>query len=220
MTQETNPTRTNQPAGVETVAHASACRVDTRVDAHPTQTRHRLPHEYPAGKSLFLTWHLHGAARTTQFPPPGKLSAGQTFVLIDRFLDTTRQGPHHLKRPEVAQIIVDAIHRGVDLRHYDLHAYVVMSNHVHLLITPLIDPSYLMKSLKGATARAANKVLGLTGVSFWQKESYDHWVRNTEEFQNIWHYIETNPVKAGLVATLEEYRWSSASVDTSVDAAR
>ena len=62
-----------------------------------------------------------------------------------------------------------------------------------------------MKSLKGATAREANRLLGLTGEPFWQKESYDHWVRNASELERIRAYIETNPVKAGLVQNPQDY---------------
>ena len=130
------------------------------------------------------------------------------------------KGPLYLKRPEIANIIVGAIYRGVELAHYDLDAYCVMANHVHVLIEPKIDPGVLMKQLKGVTARAANRALGLTGSSFWQKESYDHWVRDAAEFERIRKYIEMNPVKAGLVQSVERFPWSSAYVDTSVDAAR
>ncbi len=81
-----------------------------------------------------------------------------------------------------------------------------------------------MKSLKGSTAREANRLLGRTGEPFWQRESYDHWVRDEREWRRIEFYIENNPVKAGLVSRAEEYRWSSKwnqkSVDTSGDAAR
>ncbi|MCU1337557.1 MAG: hypothetical protein JWO19_3138 [Bryobacterales bacterium] len=105
----------------------------------------------------------------------------------------------YLQQPEIARIVVGSIRKGVDLGHYELGAYVVMANHVHLLIQPRIAPDRLLKSLKGATAREANRLLGRTGESFWQKESYDHWVRNRREFQKIRAYIETNPVKAGLV---------------------
>ena len=96
-----------------------------------------------------------------------------------------------------------------------------MANHVHVLLLPKIPPNKLLKSLKGYTAREANKLLGRTGTPFWQKESYDHWVRNQSEWERIKFYIENNPVKAGLVRSAELYRWSSASdVDTTVDAAR
>jgi hypothetical protein len=52
------------------------------------------------------------------------------------------------------------------------------------------------------------------------KESHDHWVRNQSEFEKIRAYIENNPVKAGLVRSPEEFPWSSASVEMSLDAAR
>ena len=83
-----------------------------------------------------------------------------------------------------------------------------------------------MKSLKGFTARQANRLLGRTGEPFWQQESYDHWVRSEIEWNRIAGYIEDNPVKAGLVARAEDYPWSSAhkqwreGVDRGVDAAR
>jgi hypothetical protein len=53
-------------------------------------------------------------------------------------------------------------------------------------------------------------MLGLTGLPFWQDESYDRLVRNDTEFARIVDYIERNPVTAGLVATPEEFPWSSA----------
>ena len=63
--------------------------------------------------------------------------------------------------------------------------------------------------------------LGRTGEPFWQKESYDHWVRDQAEWDHIAAYIENNPVQAGLVTRAEDYRWSSArGVARSGDAAR
>jgi REP element-mobilizing transposase RayT len=173
--------------------------------------RRRLPHIYRQGERLFVTFCLQGALPPAHFAPPTKATAGQAFVYVDRYLDAARRGPAYLKRPEIAQIVVGSICKGAELGHYQLHAWVVMSNHVHLLIAPLCDPSRLMKSLKGSTARAANQALGRTGEPFWQKESYDHWVRDEREFGRIVAYIEDNPVKAGLVKTPEEFRWSSAS---------
>jgi putative transposase len=188
------------------------------VDMNPQ--RRRLPHIYSVGTPLFLTWHLHGSVPVSLLPPPGPLTSGQAFVWLDRQLDTTRSGPMYLRQPEIARIVVDSIHKGAELGHYELAAYVVMANHVHLLIRPLIAPDRLLKSLKGATARHANRLLGRTGEPFWQKESYDHWVRNQSEFEKIRVYIENNPVKAGLVRSPEEFPWSSASVEMSLDAAR
>jgi REP element-mobilizing transposase RayT len=173
--------------------------------------RRRLPHLYSAGERLFVTFCLQGARPPARFAPPAKASAGQAFVYMDRYLDAARSGPAYLRRPEIAQIVVGSIHKGAELGHYLLHAYVVMPNHVHLLIQPLCNPSRLLGSLKGFTARAANQALGLTGGPFWQKESYDHLVRHDQEFARVVAYIENNPVKAGLVKTPEVFPWSSAS---------
>ena len=84
-----------------------------------------------------------------------------------------------------------------------------MPNHVHLLVTPGIVLPQLTKSLKGITAKRAN-AMGQTAKPFWQEESYDHLVRNGQEFEKIRTYIEENPVRAGLVTLASEYRWSSA----------
>jgi len=53
-------------------------------------------------------------------------------------------------------------------------------------------------------------MLGLTGTSFWQEESYDHTIRDDREFAKVLSYIEQNPVRAGLVKEASEFRWSSA----------
>ena len=182
--------------------------------------RRRLPHIYPEGTALFLTWYLHGSMPASLLPPPGSLSAGQAFVWIDRQLDAPRIGPVYLRQTEIAEIVERSIRKGAELGHYELIAYVIMANHVHLLIWPKISPAHLLKSIKGSSAREANRVLGRTGEPFWQKESYDHWVRSPTEFEKIRAYVENNPVKAGLVQKPGDYRWSSAGVETSLDAAR
>ena len=184
----------------------------------------RLPHLYPQDRWLFLTWSLHGAVRPYRFPPPHKASAGQSFVWMDHQLDIARAGPMFLRQEAIARLVVESLHRGAALGHYELASFVVMANHVHVLLLPKVPPSRLLKSLKGCTAREANRLLGRTGEPFWQRESYDHWVRDAREWRRIEFYIENNPVKAGFVSRAEEYRWSSKwnqmSVDTSVDAAR
>jgi putative transposase len=184
-------------------------------------SRRRLPHIHPSGKWLFVTWHLDGSLPISLFPPPGKNSDGKAFVWMDRYLDTTRKGPQYLLRPEIAPIVVRSILRGSSLGHYELRAWVVMANHVHVLLLPLIPPSRLLQSLKGHTAREANLALNRTGQKFWQAESYDHWVRDDTELERIAAYIENNPVRAGLVDRADKYQWSSAakSVEMSLDAA-
>ncbi len=130
---------------------------------------------------------------------------------MDRLLDEARAGPFYLRQPAVADMVVEAIlFNAMELGHYRLSAYVVMPNHVHLLVTPVAPLPKIMKSLKGITAKRANLMLALTGRAFWQEESYDHLVRHEGEFEKIRSYIEENPVRAGLVAEASKYRWSSA----------
>ena len=141
------------------------------VDIH----RRRLPHIYPEGRALFLTWHLHGSLPHNLYPPPGKLNAGQAFVWMDRYLDSARNGPLFLKQESIAQLVVGSIRYAAEqLQLYDLDSFVVMANHVHLLVLPRASPSQFMQTIKRYTAREANRLLGRTGEPFWQAESYDH----------------------------------------------
>ena len=176
----------------------------------PTFHSRRLPHYHSIGQPIFLTWRLHGSlAANRAFP--AATTAGQAFLAMDHLLDTACTGPLYLRRPEFATMVVKAIHyEEQDMRHCQLHTYVVMPNHVHLLMTPLVDVSKVTQSLKRFTAREGNRILGLTGQPFWQDESCDRLVRNKAEFQRIADYIEMNPVNAGLAATPEEFLWSSA----------
>jgi REP element-mobilizing transposase RayT len=128
---------------------------------------------------------------------------------MDRLLDAGSTGPLYLRLPGIAKLVTDAIAWRQPLE-YRLHAYVVMPNHTHLLITPQIALTKIMHSLKRFTAREANRVLSLTGQPFWQDESFDRLVRNEAEFERIVSYIESNPVNAGLALTPQDFPWSSA----------
>ena len=192
-------------------AFASSAQHCTTLYVGMSSFQRRLPHWRPDGRPLFLTWRLHDSLPRHRFFPASSLSAGKAFVAMDRLLDQARTGPLYLARPEIASLVVEAILEGRDpLGHYDLHAFVVMANHVHLLITPAVPVPGLLQRLKGTTARRANQMLSLTGRAFWQEESFDRWVRDEREFQRIRAYIEENPVRAGLVTAPEDYPWSSA----------
>jgi len=173
--------------------------------------RRRLPHLYTVEQPVFLTWRLHGSLPKNRTFPGGALSSGQAFQAMDRLLDEATAGPFYLRQPVLADMVMEAIHyNAATLGQYRLWAFVVMPNHVHLLITALAALPKITKSLKGITAKRANTLLSLTGRPFWQEESYDHLVRDRHEFDKIRFYIEENPVRAGLVSKAREYRWSSA----------
>lgn len=96
---------------------------------------------------------------------------------------------------------------------FELHAAVVMPDHVHLLLTPLPDNQgwpyplpMILKRMKGVSARNVNR-LNETSGPVWQEESFDHVLRSDESFQEKLEYIRLNPVRKGLVTKPEDYPW-------------
>jgi len=172
-----------------------------------------LPHWHPPGADIFITWRLYGSLPpklAKDFVPQHNHDSGKQFRIIDRELDRARSGPLWLENPNIAETVVNTIKHGQShLAFFDLHAFVVMANHVHLLITPKVSVARITKGIKGASARQANRILGRIGNYFWQEESFDHWIRNASEFERVRMYIECNPVTAGLAKKPEEFPWSS-----------
>jgi putative transposase len=179
---------------------------------HITMKHHerRLPHWDVVEHPLFVTFHLHGSLPAARVFPPDQLTSGKAFVAMDHILDRAVNGPSFLRRPDIAGLVAAALRDGeARFRRYQLHAFVIMPNHVHALATPHVPATRWLGPLKGFTAHLANQILGHVGQPFWQDESYDHLVRSDAEFGRIQAYIEQNPVSAGLVGTAEEFRWSS-----------
>jgi putative transposase len=200
--------------------------------------RRSLPHWHPEGATVFVTWRLFGSLppktieryllackllernhqKTLEYQETLQLrKSRRLFAFIESVLDRPSEGPLWLKQPKIAGMVQNALlKRYASL--YVLWAYVVMPNHVHVLLRPKwrdndrpIRLAHITQRLKGATAIEANRVLGRRGSKFWQPESFDHWARDEREFHRIVWYIENNPVKAGLVSSSEEWKWSSAS---------
>jgi len=109
---------------------------------------------------IFLTWRLHGSLPPNRSFPASAAASGRAFVALDRLLDEARSGPFYLRQPAIADMIVEAIHYNANsLGHYVCHAFAVMPNHVHLLVTPAVELPKLTKSLKGITAKRVNTML-------------------------------------------------------------
>lgn len=188
-------------------------------------TRGYLPHVKREGASYFITFRLadslprnvlleferQHAEALRNLPAEQAAEVNRDLRRkIERYLDQGA-GECHLRRPEIADMVAEAL-RHFDGEEYQLESWVVMPNHVHLVLWPMpnVTLSEILKSRKRHTARQANLLLGTTGQTFWQPESYDHWIRNDEEKARILNYIRMNPVKAGLCANPEDWKWSSA----------
>jgi len=129
---------------------------------------------------------------------------------VERHLDYGA-GKCHLRRPDIAELVVGAM-RHFHERRYRLHEWVVMPNHVHAMVWPMPNHllSDILKSWKQFSSRRAKAVLRLAAEPFWQPEAYDHWIRDDDERGRISRYILNNPVTAKLCAHPANWRWSSA----------
>lgn len=100
-------------------------------------------------------------------------------------------------------------------KQYELYAAVVMPDHVHMILTPLIDQRRsqvfslieIMRGIKGAAARRINQRMGRHGA-IWQEESFDHVLRCSEGLDAKIEYVLQNPARRGLVSDWREYRWA------------
>ena len=116
-----------------------------------------------------------------------------------------------LSKPDVAGLVADAL-RFFDGQRYKLRAWVVMPNHVHAVVWPM--PGYplseILHSWKSFTAKQANRMIKPVKRTFWQKESFDHWIRDETEQARLIAYVENNPFKAGFCKRPEDWKWGSA----------
>lgn len=200
--------------------------------------RRRLPHIFPPGETLFITYRLHGTlpryilselqAEHERFitnqinnHPDERVDTikkrweGRYFLAIDSFLDIATEGADHLANNAISEIVKESIHFR-DERQFELHAYCIMPNHVHILVTNIREevPFHrVLGSMKANSAKKANEYLGLSGQPFWQEESYDHVVRNGKSFERIIDYILNNPVKAGLARHWQEWPYTYCKYD-------
>ena len=98
-----------------------------------------------------------------------------------------------LKQPRLARIVTDSLLHFNGDRYY-MGDFVIMPNHVHLLVCLLGNTDLLKqcRSWKQFSAARINRVLGKRG-RFWQEESFDHLVRSPEQFCAVQEYIRKNP---------------------------
>jgi REP element-mobilizing transposase RayT len=127
---------------------------------------------------------------------------------IERALDSGH-GSGALAQPAVGEIVENAL-LFFDASRYRLHAWVVMPNHVHVLVTPIGGESLsaIVHSWKSFTAKKASALLGRTGA-FWATEYFDRAIRDEAHYANAVEYFAMNPVKAGLCGRPEAWRYSS-----------
>ena len=211
-------------------------QTDPTTQSKPTTTgfrfREKLPHIEKEGVTYFVTFRLadslpaaeiiqlkHERDTALEQAASGKASLRwqerqRLFAdysdKVEALLDAGR-GECWLKRPEIAEVVANAMHYFNHQR-YELHAWVVMPNHVHAILFPM--PGFplgkILMSWKAFTSREANRILCRDG-KFWQPDAYDRWIRNDDEQARLVEKLENDPVKAGFCRTPSEWKWSSAN---------
>lgn len=185
-------------------------------------TRGYLPHCDSSGLFQSVTFRLSDSlpretldrldAELAQLPSAHRDRARR--ARIEAWLDAG-SGCCALRHPAFARYVQDAFLHFHGQR-YQLHAWCVMPNHVHVLIQPMSDLSLIVQGWKSFTARWMFKhaeALGVAlppGKALWMREYWDRYVRDERHYLQVVEYIHQNPVKAGLCASAEAWPWSSA----------
>jgi putative transposase len=140
-------------------------------------------------------------------PHRGWTSASTYFVTAGTFCKKNL-----LQSDRTAGLFCEVLMRYRSARKFALHAFVVMPNHIHLLITVPegMTLERTVQFIKGGFSHEAGKIAKPIGP-FWQKSFVDRRVRDLHEFEKYRDYIHQNPVCAGLVGTSEDYVYSSAA---------
>lgn len=122
------------------------------------------------------------------------ISTNKKQYKIDNYLDNSFNGCY-LNDNIVGYLKDFFINKHKDI--YKLIAFCIMPNHIHLLFKQNIELDKIMKTLKGSSSNAINKLLGKKG-KFWESGYYDKAIRDEKHFMITYEYIKNNPIKAGL----------------------
>ena len=186
-------------------------------------SRGYLPH-FDAGRSpQFITWRLADAV-------PGEaierwqeeLSREQDSFRkaeIARRIEShcdSGSGEGLMSAPKVADAVQEVLFEGHGAM-FDLHCWVIMPNHVHLILSPAeLSVGEVVRRLKGASSREINRQMSRSG-RLWQPGFFDRLIRTSEHFDRTRSYIEWNPVKAKLCTDPALWRWSSGNSESRND---
>jgi len=215
-----------QDAGATTKAEdsrpARCRRYQERLAMEPglsIRQRKRLPHWEAAGGTYFVTFRLFDSLAqiklrsilaerddivATAKQMRREISAHEakrlrklTAKRVEKFLDAGG-GSCYLSRPGVAGVVSEVL-RHFDGVRYRLFAWCVMPNHVHAVFQPMPGNSLarIVHTWKSYSALHANRILRRTG-KFWQREYYDHLIRDERQFVRAIRYVAENPIRAGL----------------------
>jgi REP element-mobilizing transposase RayT len=186
--------------------------------------RRRLPHWEVTNGHYFVTMTLEGAISQPRMEwvfqtsqrfdrsEPGRWHALQRTIFrnIENWLHANKEA-NYLTHPDVADMIMEAIHHRQQRGDWTMLEYVLMPNHFHSFFTlgegRRLEP--VLDNFKRWTGRQANKILDRHYLKFWHREWFDRWSRSDEEDERIRWYIQNNPLKARLVESTHDWAYGS-----------
>jgi len=120
----------------------------------------------------------------------------------------------------MALLFLDVLRENRQKRRFQLHGFVLMRDHFHVLLTPAAETSLekCVQYIKGGFSFRAKKELGFAG-EIWQAGYNEHRVKDTSDYQHHMRYIHENPVRARMCGSPGEYEYSSANGRYEVDPA-
>jgi REP element-mobilizing transposase RayT len=220
MTSPVNTLRNNPgPRRRASGSHQSAIQENGVPRWH---SRGYLPHFESAQATQHVTFHLADSLPRTALlglefeinTLPIEKGDVERRKRMDAWIDAGH-GSCLLRRPAIAGIVQGSL-LIFDSRRYRLLAWVVMPNHVHALFQPMDGWTIakIVASWKKFTARKICDEQRSNGEELatpvWHREYWDRYIRDRKHLEQAIQYIHLNPVKAGLVAKPESWRWSSA----------
>jgi REP element-mobilizing transposase RayT len=189
------------------------------VKDHPGRySRGYLPHIEAGAVPQFLTWRLNDSLPTSVIEAwreeLSTLPEDERKREIQRRVESYCDAGHGsclLAQPGLARVVQETLFYDHG-RRYSLHAWVVMPNHVHVLLTPIEGATLaeIMRVLKSVSSTRINKKTGQEG-RMWQPDFYDRMIRTTDHLDGVRQYIEWNPVKAKLCTDPAAWPYSSAN---------
>jgi len=153
---------------------------------------HHLPHIDIEGYYQFVTFRTNDSSDGFLKKLAKQSTANNKKQLAaDNYLDKSKQGAY---LNNSILIFLSEFIKDQDGILYELIAFSIMPNHVHLLFRPLEQLAVVMQKLKGFSAKKINEILGEKG-RFWASDYYDKAIRDEKHFKLVYDYIKNNPLK-------------------------
>lgn len=173
------------------------------------RSRGHLPHLEAEHATYFVTFRLADSLPTSVLTSLQLTCAQDPDAARKRVRDVERalengHGACYLNVPAIAQVVAETLQK-FDGERYRLFAWCVMPNHVHVVCQPLasLELKDILHSWKSYTAQQANRILNRKGKDFWQREYFDHLIRDRGQLERAIRYTVETPIKAGL----KDWKW-------------